>query len=384
MVFDADGLESLYGPASALARAVELRVGLPANIAIACNPDAAMHAAQGLNGRTVIAPGYEAKTLAPLPLYLLGASDGIGMLLDQWGVYTFGTFAALPSTGIAARLGQEGIALQRLARGGGNRQLRVIQDARVFDAETEFDSPVELLESLLFVLAHLLNGLLAKMAPLATNEVRTTLKLKRGADHVVTVRLPVPTLDGKTVLKLLHLELAENPPPEAIVKVHLNLEPVVPRRTQYGLFAPASPEAERLETTLARVRHLVGKENVGSPFLLDTRRPDRFAMHPFLPSALSPKAPVPTARELKLCLRRYRPPREAQVKIENKRPTYVRATPAHGSIVTARGPWRTSGNWWNEDVWNRDRWDVVLESGVLLRIFQQLDTKAWFLEGCYD
>ena len=53
----------------------------------------------------------------------------------------------------------------------------------------------------------------------------------------------------------------------AVLKVFIHAEPVEPRRTQHGLFAPASPEAEKLETTLARVRHFVGKENVGSPYL---------------------------------------------------------------------------------------------------------------------
>jgi len=45
----------------------------------------------------------------------------------------------------------------------------------------------------------------------------------------------------------------------------------------------SSPDAERLETTLARVRHIVGRENVGSPYLLNTHRPDRFVLHPFRP-----------------------------------------------------------------------------------------------------
>src|SRR3954468_3883767 len=71
VVFDARGLESLYGPPESLARAVERTVGLPANIAIASNPDAAVHAAQGIAGVTVIPPGTEASVLAPLPVSLL-------------------------------------------------------------------------------------------------------------------------------------------------------------------------------------------------------------------------------------------------------------------------------------------------------------------------
>ena len=91
--------------------------------------------------------------------------------------------------------------------------------------------------------------------------------------------------ESKDLMKMLYLELSGNPPPTAVLKVFIHAEPVEPRRTQHGLFAPASPEAEKLETTLARVRHFVGKENVGSPYLLNTHRADRFVMHRVLTAA---------------------------------------------------------------------------------------------------
>src|SRR5712671_5781831 len=74
VIFDVRGLESLYGPPALLAREIERRIGTPASIAIASNPDAAMHAARGFRGVTVIAPGKEAAMLAPLPLNLLEGS----------------------------------------------------------------------------------------------------------------------------------------------------------------------------------------------------------------------------------------------------------------------------------------------------------------------
>jgi protein ImuB len=137
---------------------------------------------------------------------------------------------------------------------------------------------------------------LAKLAPLATNELRVILTLEQAPTHITTLRLPVPMSDSKALLKILHLELSGNPPPAPIVKVLLHAEPVEPRRTQRGLFAASSPDAERLETTLARVRHIVGRENVGSPYLLNTHRPDRFVMHPFRPQVdqlAAKKMPAP-------------------------------------------------------------------------------------------
>src|SRR5437868_14941336 len=77
VIFDVRGLESLYGPPEQLAREIERRAGMPASIAIAANPDTALHAALGLRGVTVIAPGKEADALAPLPVNLLrGSPEG--------------------------------------------------------------------------------------------------------------------------------------------------------------------------------------------------------------------------------------------------------------------------------------------------------------------
>ena len=55
-------------------------------------------------------------------------SSELAELLHLWGIRTFGEFAKLPPLGVAARLGDEGIHLQRLARGEGYRQLRPIED----------------------------------------------------------------------------------------------------------------------------------------------------------------------------------------------------------------------------------------------------------------
>ena len=129
VIFDVRGLESLYGPPAKLAREIGRRIGVPASIAIASNPDAAMHAAHGMRGVTVIAAGREAEVLAPLSVNLLGMTGmtaATAELLDLWGIRSFGELAKLPPLGVAARLGEEGVYLQRLARGEGHRQLRPI------------------------------------------------------------------------------------------------------------------------------------------------------------------------------------------------------------------------------------------------------------------
>ena len=143
---------AVWASGESLAREIELRVGVPSAIAIASNPDAAVHAARGFTGVTVIPAGEEAARLASLPLNLLGGSPEAAELLHLWGIRTFGDFAKLPPLGVAARLGDEGVHLQRLAQGEGYRQLRALEEELEFEAALELEDPVELLEPLSFIL----------------------------------------------------------------------------------------------------------------------------------------------------------------------------------------------------------------------------------------
>jgi protein ImuB len=389
VIFDVRGLESLYGPpellAARLAHEIERRVGVPASIAIAANPDAAMHAALGIRGVTVVAQGREADVLSPLPVNLLRGSPEIAELLHLWGIRTFGEFAALPPIGVAARLGEEGVHLQRLARGDGYRRLQPIADPLAFEDELELEHPVESIEQLSFILARLLHDVCGRLGArsLATNEIRMRLTLENAPEHSALLRLPVPMLDPKAFLKMLQLELSGSPPVAPILQVHLKAEPVKPRRTQHGLFVPSSPAPEKLELTVARLRHLVGDEQVGTPEMADTHRPDTFSMRAFAPRTVAVKE-CAIAEAPRLCLRRFRPPRYAQVIVVNRQPVRVASPSVNGRVVMAKGPWRTSGEWWRTDAWNRDEWDIALESGALYRLFQEIDGGRWFVEGSYD
>jgi len=266
VVFDIRELRGIYGPPEQIAMEIQRRVGVAANLAIASNPDAAVHAAQGIRGVTILPPGHEAAVLAVLPSYLLGGSPEFARTLDLWGIRTFGEFAALPPLGVAARLGEEGAHMQQLARGAGHRQLRLRVDPLVFREHKELEDSVDLLEPLLFLLSSMLNELCERLRFYGrfTHEIRLQLELERASPHSVTIRLPVPMLDSKVLLKLLQLELNDKPPKAPIEKIELELISVEPRITQHGLFLPSSPEPEKLEITLARIRGMVGSANVGA------------------------------------------------------------------------------------------------------------------------
>ena len=117
VTLDIDGLGHLFGSVHDIAHAIARRAGVPVNVAVASNPDAAFHAAREFAGISIVPEGDEAKFLASLPVGLLSPSEEIAETLGRWGIRTFRDLAALPDLGVAARLGEEGVRLQMLARG---------------------------------------------------------------------------------------------------------------------------------------------------------------------------------------------------------------------------------------------------------------------------
>jgi protein ImuB len=229
---------------------------------------------------------------------------------------------------------------------------------------------------------------------MAAEELHLDLKLEK-AHYERTLRLPFPMRDRKGLLKLLLLDLETHPPATEVIAVTLRATPAPPRTLQQGLFLPAAPEPEKLEITLARIARLVGAEHVGSPEILDTHRPDAFRMVKFrLPApsscgrafdspAADLAAPVPRDRVPRIALRLFRPPLAAIVRLAGTRPVSVKARNIDGAVEALAGPWRSSGDWWTPHRWSRDEWDIALPNGVY-RVYQDLDTSRWFVDGCYD
>jgi len=435
VVIDVEGCALRFGShyelANEIAKQAKLKepagLGCQVNVALAANPDAAIHAAKFCRGVTFTAPGEELTCLGNLPLKALQHSlagvrepqaEEILETLRLWGVHTFKEFAELPVAGVSERMGQDGLKLRELASGKTRRHLKLRQAAPEFNNAIELEYPISDLEPLAFILARLLNQICANLNAyaLATNALQVEMKLERGPTHEIKLNLPYPMRDHKVFLKLLLLDTEMHPPPAAVVGVSIDCEPVKPRVMQTGLFIPLAPEPEKLELMLARLAKLVGAENIGSPELLDTHRPDAFIVKRFeLKDKKRRKAnskqqtvnsnPQSGIRNLqsRLGFRVFRPPLRAMVQAEGGCPREISAwnknKSVHGKVVCVAGPWRTTGEWWRADAWARDEWDVAIESKgqgaggrgqgsesakVLYRIYRELSNGTWFVEGVYD
>jgi protein ImuB len=398
-VIDIAGTQALFGPPEALAQNLLARVsalGIAAAIAVSGNFHAAIALAKGIPAQTVqvIPAGEECAALASLPLTVLDLTEDQSETFSLWGIRTLGMLGALPEKELISRMGQSGKQLRQRSRGAMPHLFQPVEPDFILTERMELDSPVEVLDALLFVVNLMLDQLIHRAAArvLAVASVSITLTLEAGKTHSRTVRPVLPTNDRQIWLKLLHLDLEAHPPPAAILAVALDAEPGSSSKVQLGLFTPRLPEPSRLDVTLARIRAIVGEENVGRAMLIDTHRPDGFRLDPFRVSgpfsisSAEPSENLPTP--LRPAMRRLRPKETVFVTIQRERPTSFAFRDRRYTVDRVYGPWLTGGEWWNSTLWRCEQWDVVAraQDGSVLCccVIRDLLLEQWQMAGLYD
>jgi protein ImuB len=430
IVIDLTGLASLFGSQEAVAHLLAQRasdLSLIVHVAISSNLEAALHAARGFPGITVIPPGEESRCLGALPVQVLSPSIETIETLERWGVRTCEALSNLPVLELSERLGRQGVQLHRWARGESLRSMILAEPKLCFEEEMALEYAVEELEPLAFLLGRLLDQLCARLSArsLCACAFRLRFKLDTSSENELSphrianelldekktyekiLTLPVPMRDSKMLLKLLCLYLQSDPPHAPIVHIFLAADSAAPRVRQEGLFLPSAPDPEKLELTIARLANLVGAPNVGAPRLIDSHRPDAFELSRLIPSHNTPEIrqnniSIRGDREPVAAFRVFRPAPHVKVTVREGRPVHVSFPGMHGEIVAASGPWRTSGEWWREDAWHREEWDVevhrppasndktfenspsVEPQKGLYRIYYDAVRQAWFVAGMYD
>jgi len=400
--------------------------------------------------------------------------DALLDVLRRWGVKTLGTLAALPAGEVYERLGARGVLWQRMARGDDQGPLVPCVPDDPFEGTLDLEWPIEGLEPLSFVLARLFEPLADRLerADRGAAILHTHLRLTTREVYARTVQLPAPMRDPKTLRTLVLLDLESNPPSAAIDRVRVLVEPTPARVLQWTLYERAQPSPEQVSTLLARLTALMGEGHVGSPRLVNSWKPGAFEIGSFAvtqgtrdqgsgasqgsgtrdqgsgasqgsgtrdqgsgasqgsgtrdqgsgASQGSGSRDQVGNRDQDACataLRRFRLPIPARVQMQDGRPVRVmvdRRGVAGGAVQQSAGPWRTSGEWWNDgqvgqvgrvgqvgknpliphrpyqthqtyqpsQAWDRDEWDVLLTGGEAYRIYVERDVGQWFVEAVID
>jgi protein ImuB len=393
-VIDIAGTEKLFGPSAILAKSVLQHIkalGVVASIAISSNFHAAICLARGRSSRTDvahIASGEESAALASLPLAVLDLSEEHAETFALWGIHTLGMLADLPEKALIARMGQEGKRLRQLARGELPHLFLPMEPDFTLEERMELDTPVELLDSLLFVVGLMLEQLIVRATAriLALASVTIILSLEGGASHTRTVRPALPTNDRQLWIKLLHLDLEAHPPQAAILSLTFTAEPGSTSKVQLGLFSPQLPEPARLDVTLARIRAIVGEDCVGRAVLKDTHQPEGFGMEPFTVPTGAASGPLSTPS--RAAMRQLRPAETLRVTLREKQPDAFFFREKRYVVEHVYGPWLMSGGWWGLTTWRLQQWDLVARSndGSLLCccLTHELTQGCWQMAALYD
>ena len=359
-VIDIAGTETLFGSPDALGENLLKRIHalcIRASIAISSNFHAARCLARGHSsgkgaGIRVVPRGMECSALAPLPLTVLDLSPEHAETFAMWGITTLGALANLKETELIARLGQPGKEMRLLARGESPHLFRAFEATLALEERMELDSPVELLDSLLFIMGVMLDQLIvrAQSRILALASITLHLNLEGNKTHTRTVRPALPNIDRKLWLKLIHLDLQAHPPQEAIVGLTLSAQPGSTSKVQLGIFSPQVPEPMRLDVTLARIRSIVGEGCAGQVVLKDTHRPEAFRIEPFaVPSSAMLDQKPGTHR---VAMRQLRPPELVTVTVLDQRPYSFIFREKRYNVERAYGPWSSAGDWWRPTLWS--------------------------------
>ena len=392
VILDITGTVRAYKSREALGCSLEAfaaRSGLRVRVAIAHGPRLATLVARAIPGVTVIPHGHEAATLAPLPIEAMTSSAHLLDVLRRLGVRTIGEFATMEPSGVGVRLGLEAFELHRLARGEDGAIITPIQAQENFEEAVALDHVIEHADPLLFLVAAALERLTARLEAraMAPASLHLALDLDPDGVHAISLTLPEPSSDIRSMVALVRLSLERRPPPRPVTG--FRLKAIMGPRTpvQGHLFGPVVPAPTGLSTLLTRLAALAGPDCVGAPVVKDSNATDPVGMAPFRPPALAEERPCEGGRMV-LGFRRFRPPVPVQVAFQGGKPTHV--SPAggtggvYGRVRRAAGPWYCETGWWTGEAQAGASWDVEVGDGHLVRLWNDLVKGAWYIEGIYD
>jgi protein ImuB len=336
-------------------------------------------------------------------------------ILHKWGIHTLGQLATLDQEQLEARLGPEAVRMWERANGQSNRLLKLVRPPESFEERFEFENEIETAEPLLFMLRRFLKQLAVRLRSIYLVAKELTLQItfanppqdgSAEADKQVYERvfkIPQPTNDVDLLFRMLQTHLENFRSEHPIVAVALSAQPIKPASEQFGLFETTLRNPHQLSETLARLSALLGADQVGTPMLEETHRPDAFRMESFSwssnehPSS-SPSSPHgekgsplhegegrvrgPLATWQWVALRRFRPAVSASVLVDGDTPAHLRSAEISGKVIEQQGAYLISGNWWGEKSWARAEWDLQTENGELVRAHEA--DGSWKIDGIYD
>jgi DNA polymerase-4 len=273
-VLDLAGTEALHGapPAAVLARfalAVERQVGITVSIGLAANRLLAKIAAGRDKPRGFCVIGAEAAALlAPEPVRLLpGIGPAMARRLAGLGIVRLADLQALGEREALRRLGEDGPALARRARGEDARTVDPRRETKSVSAETTFEHDLCRLDELERVLWRLAEKLARRLAEEGFAAGGVVLKLKTSGFvlHTRAARLANPSRLPDTLFEAARQMLARAADGTAYRLIGIGAQPLLEEALadQPDLADPDAPRRVAAQAAIEALRRRFGNGVIG-------------------------------------------------------------------------------------------------------------------------
>lgn len=392
-VTEAEGFEHLYGGESQLAqRLIEVvkAYGLSVQVGIADNQFVAKVAAEISHGYTctIVPLGQGQSFLQSLSIKHLPLKPEFRDKLANLGLRTIGQVAQFPANEIVERFGREGWLASRLARG---------EDPEFFVPETPPDDwqeeiylgfaiyRAEQISNYVRLLLEKLFGKL-KVAGKTCAQITVQLRCDDRSRHALEVAVDKPTLSLDRFLRQLRCQLAKVDLPAGVIE--LGVGPVV----------TTSQAIEQLALPTANCRNggILPSATVASascqplyPILQYASIPERtYQLLQQRPSAKATGAQIQIlntsyCQRSLVGLRLIDPAQELEVVDDHETLRTFKWRGRKQRIMSQRGPWQVSGNWW-EGAFDRRYYEIEIAGGVTYLCYCDQEHRRWYVQGVFD
>jgi hypothetical protein len=384
------GCDGMASDWIARAHAVLEHFDLPVRVAVGPNKFAARAATYVRDG-CICAPGEAAQLLAPLRLEVLDVEPAIVERLHLLGIAALGELARLPHGPFVRRFGARAARWHECAHGIDPTPFRPRPYTLQIEAAAFGEGSAAQEEQVYFALRVLAERVCSDLnrAGKAAALLRTTFECENGDLRELDAGFAQATADPRIVLDILRAKLEGLTFDAPITGLKLQALRLEECGTFTTLFSGTQPDPQMLAVAFERLQAVgtiqAQQAHVRPAHLLESRftytkcHGERAPLgaNVILSERSESKGEGrmdPThAPQLRML-----PVREVAVKLRGNTPASVESRP----VVNCAGPWRVDDGWFESEHIARDEYDVLLEGGLLWRVYRQ--GEKWYLRGAYD
>lgn len=388
LFLDISGCSHLFGGEAAMLRTLcdsLSRQGFVVNAAIARTPVCARTMTQAT--RSCIVPdGEEARAVAPLPVFALGADDAITRGLRRAGLKTIGDVASRAPHEISARFGAAFTSLLQQALGQSDAPISPRKPLPDFMVEKRFAEPVATDNVIAAILSGLAQMLVAAMDKQGKGARRLEASFFRtdGAVRTIAVETGQPVTKVNVVDRLFRerLDALADPldPGFGFDLIRLSASRVEIVVQEQRDFDTRTQDNDEVAALVDRLAARIGGKRVVVHLPLDTHIPERAVLplpaQQYLATASVSEWPARAEAEPPLRpLRLFERPEEIEViaaAVPDGHPPRFKWRRATHAVVRAEGPERIAMEWWRHqgEALTRDYFRVEDAEGMRFWIYR--------------